>query len=86
MKYCLNETGGTSGCLIAARLATSLPNLSILLVEAGGEVESDDLIPGYTKPRFGSAEGNWMYQTVPQEKLDGRVIPYPRGRGLGGCS
>ena len=55
-------------------------------MEAGGEVEQDDLIPGYTKPRFGNAEGNWMYQTVPQRELKGRVVPYPRGRGLGGCS
>lgn len=55
-------------------------------MEAGGEVEKDDLIPGFTKPRFGNAEGNWMYETVPQEKLGGRILPYPRGRGLGGCS
>ncbi|KAH6665144.1 glucose-methanol-choline oxidoreductase [Halenospora varia] len=78
--------GGTSGCLIAARLATALPHLRVLLVEAGGEIDEKDLIPGLTKPRFGSPEGNWMYETLPQKELNGRVIPYPRGRGIGGCS
>ncbi|KAH8648357.1 putative glucose dehydrogenase [Tricladium varicosporioides] len=78
--------GGTSGCLIAARLATALPQKRVLLVEAGGEIDEKDLIPGLTKPRFGSSEGNWMYETLPQKELNGRVISYPRGRGIGGCS
>ncbi|RDW95046.1 hypothetical protein BP5796_00809 [Coleophoma crateriformis] len=78
--------GGTAGCLIAARLATALPSSRVLLVEAGGEVEDEDLVPGYTKPRFGSVDGNWMYETLPQKHLNGRKIAYPRGRGMGGCS
>lgn len=71
---------------MAARLATSLPHCSILMIEAGGEVRGEDLIPGLCKPRFGSADGNWMYRTVPQKELNERVIPYPRGKGMGGCS
>lgn len=78
--------GGTSGCLIAARLATAMPQLRILIVEAGGEVDEKDLVPGYCKPRFGSSDGNWMYETLPQKELNGRRLPYPRGRGMGGCS
>lgn len=31
-------------------------------------------------------EGNWQYQTTPQAELNGRTLPYPRGRGMGGCS
>lgn len=29
---------------------------------------------------------DWNYTTTPQLGLDGRVIPYPRGRVLGGSS
>ncbi len=29
---------------------------------------------------------HWGYQTVPQRAVDGRVLPVPRGRVLGGCS
>lgn len=58
----------------------------MLLLEAGGETKQEDLVPGLTKPRFANVEGNWMYQTVPQKELNGRVNPYPSGKGLGGCS
>ncbi|KAI9736269.1 MAG: hypothetical protein M1834_001155 [Cirrosporium novae-zelandiae] len=80
--------GGTSGCLIAARIAAAIPGRQILLVEAGGDVEEDpdNLIPGLTVPKFGSEAGNWLYLTTPQATLNGRIITYPRGRGIGGCS
>ena len=81
--------GGTSGCLLASRLASD-PTLEngVLLVEAGGDIEDDldNLIPGLTKTKFGSESGNWLYSTVPQKELNGRMIPYPRGLGMGGCS
>jgi choline dehydrogenase-like flavoprotein len=75
--------------LIASRLAgESHPKCSVLLVEAGGDdsEDADNLVPGLTKPKFGSLAGNWSYSTTPQSALGGRTIPYPRGRGLGGCS
>lgn len=28
----------------------------------------------------------WNYTTVPQSRLDGRILTYPRGRVLGGSS
>lgn len=61
---------------------------TVLLVEAGREDGDDpeNLIPGLTKPKFGSPEGNWIYQSTPQRELNGRVISYPRGKGLGGSS
>lgn len=81
--------GGTSGCLLASRL-TSCPSTrySVLLVEAGGEATEDpeNLIPGLVVPKFGKAEGNWLYATAPQRALRDRTIVYPRGRGLGGSS
>ncbi|OQU98518.1 hypothetical protein CLAIMM_04292 [Cladophialophora immunda] len=80
--------GGTSGCLIASRLATELPDARVLLVEAGPDdsADPDNLVPGLTKPKFGSPDGNWLYRTAPQRELRDREIVYPRGKGLGGCS
>jgi len=75
--------------LIAARLAAeSKPKGRVLLVEAGKEDDQDpeNLIPGLTKPKFGSEAGNWNYVTTPQKELNGREVPYPRGKGLGGSS
>ncbi|KAK5384020.1 hypothetical protein LTR20_008152 [Exophiala xenobiotica] len=69
-------------------LALDLPECRILLVEAGSDdsTDPDNLVPGLTKPKFGSEDGNWLYQTAPQSELRNRQIVYPRGRGLGGCS
>lgn len=82
--------GGTSGCLLASRLAAAPVSHrhKVLLVEAGGAAEEDleNLIPGLVVPKFGNEAGNWLYQTAPQKELNGRTIVYPRGRGLGGSS
>ncbi|KAL9603439.1 MAG: hypothetical protein Q9219_001126 [cf. Caloplaca sp. 3 TL-2023] len=79
--------GGASGSLLASRLAKSLPQYTVLLLDAGGENTDEDhqafgerhwaqFIPGY----------NWGYKTVPQKQLNGRVIDYDRGKGLGGST
>ena len=82
--------GGTSGCLLASRLASApvSPRHKILVVEAGGEAEDDpeNLIPGLVVPKFGNEAGNWLYNTAQQSRLNDRTIVYPRGRGLGGSS
>ena len=80
--------GGTSGCLLASRLASVSPKNRVLLVEAGGEAEDDpeNLIPGLVVPKFGIEAGNWLYETTAQKQLNGRKIVYPRGRGMGGSS
>lgn len=84
----LTSQGGTSGCLITQRLASHPSEPTVLLVEAGREDADDpeNLIPGLTKPKFGSPNGNWIYSSTPQKELNDRIIAYPRGKGLGGCS
>jgi choline dehydrogenase len=77
---------GSAGCVVAARLSED-PAVKVLLLEAGG----DDTHPylkmplGFLKavidPRF-----NWGFWTEPEPGLDGRPLPLPRGRVLGGSS
>ncbi|TGO50399.1 hypothetical protein BCON_0184g00040 [Botryotinia convoluta] len=78
--------GGTSGCVIAARLAEN-PALSILLVEAGA---SNDTYPATAIPAAVSqilgTEANWNIKTEPCEELENRRLHIARGEFLGGSS
>ena len=78
--------GGTAGCVLANRLSADR-NASVLLLEAGGR---DDWIwihipVGYLKC-MGNPRTDWCYRTEPEAGLNGRSIPYARGKVLGGCS
>ncbi|KAJ5629889.1 glucose-methanol-choline oxidoreductase [Penicillium herquei] len=80
--------GGTAGCVIAAELA-SIPNVSVLLIEAGRDsgLSPDVLVPGkYVKQLQEDKEGLWELETVPQKQLNGRKLMFLRGRQLGGSS
>jgi choline dehydrogenase-like flavoprotein len=81
--------GGTSGCVLASRLATHLPESTILLIEAGRDsgVSSDVLVPGkYIHQLLHDKEGQWELPTIPQPELDGRELVFLRGRQVGGSS
>ena len=77
---------GSAGCVLANRLSASGRH-RVLLLEAGGRDTNPWIhIPlGYGK-LFKDPSVNWLYQTVPQRELDGRVINQPRGKVLGGSS
>lgn len=80
--------GGTAGSILASRLTESLikPEVSVLLLEAGGPVTViTDIVPlNYRMDTI------WNYQTVPQRYcasgIANRQINYPRGKILGGSS
>ena len=79
---------GNCGASLAAKLAGSKAKPTVLLIEAGGDNAKDEFyIAG---ERFSNVYSNWdigfHYQTTPQPALDGRVLPYLRGKGLGGSS
>ena len=78
---------GASGCTVASRLARSSKRPTVLLLEAGGTNDDQSLRVSGDRwtARFNPPQA-WGYRTVPQRHLDGLVIQYDRGRGLGGTT
>jgi len=78
--------GGTAGCLLANRLSGD-PQISVLLLEAGGK---DDYlwihIPVGYLYCMNNPRTDWCFKTEAEPGLGGRSINYPRGKVLGGCS
>ena len=76
---------GSSGSVVAGRLAEN-PDVSVLLLEAGG----DDDVPSVTDPHrwhenLGS-ERDWQFVAQPNPHLNGRAMSLPMGKVLGGGS
>ncbi|HVY81404.1 MAG TPA: GMC family oxidoreductase N-terminal domain-containing protein [Steroidobacteraceae bacterium] len=76
--------GGSAGCVLAARLSED-PRQRVCLLEAGGSGKSLYVdVPGAIVMAQRTPALNWRFETVPQPHMNGRRIPVPRGRGLGG--
>jgi len=78
--------GGSAGCVLANRLSKD-PRNAVCLLEAGGK---DNWIwyhipVGYLFA-IGNPRSDWMFKTESEPGLNGRVLNYPRGKVLGGCS
>jgi choline dehydrogenase len=77
---------GTAGCVLANRLSAD-PDVSVLLVEAGGKDSWIWIhIPVGYLYCIGNPRTDWCFRTEPEPGLNGRSILYARGRVLGGCS
>src|SRR5690606_22207920 len=77
---------GSAGCVLANRLTQSGRH-SVLLLESGGRDGHHWIhIPlGFGKVMF-DRNVNWMFETEPEARMNGRNIKIPRGRVLGGSS
>jgi choline dehydrogenase-like flavoprotein len=78
--------GGSAGSVLAGRL-TENPNISVCLLEAGGEGNSWLVnTPAAAVISIPTKINNWAFETIPQKGLNGRRGYQPRGKCLGGCS
>ncbi|MFM9942465.1 MAG: GMC family oxidoreductase [Hyphomicrobiaceae bacterium] len=76
---------GSAGAAVAHRLSTD-PRHRVLLLEAGPASHPWARIPiGYAK-LINNPEANWLYAAEPEANTNGRKLPVPRGRILGGSS
>jgi choline dehydrogenase len=76
---------GTSGCVVAGRLAADLKT-QVLLLEAGGTDDTDLVMDPNRWPMTLGSELDWGFLAEPNPHLNGRAIPYSMGKALGGGS
>ena len=76
---------GSAGAVVANRLSAD-PRNKVLLLEAGRPSHPWSRIPiGYARLITNPA-ANWLYSAEPEANTNGRRIPVPRGKLLGGSS
>jgi choline dehydrogenase len=77
---------GSAGCVLANRL-TQNPDVTVLVLEAGGKDNSIFMkMPLAWRQIWRGPRFNWNYTTEPERFLDGRQVALPRGKVLGGSS
>jgi len=76
---------GSSGSVIARRLAENT-EAQVLLLEAGGSDESDSVLDPAQWPTNLGSDRDWGFKAEPNPHLNGREIPMSMGKGLGGGS
>ena len=76
---------GSAGAVVANRLSAD-PRNKVLLLEAGPASHPWSRIPiGYAR-LIKNPAANWLYSSEPEENTNGRRLPVPRGKMLGGSS
>lgn len=86
LSSCLTHSGGTSGCVIAGRLAEDL-NVTVCVIEAGpdnADLKNVHMVGGWSQ-NFDS-HTDWNIVSEPAPGINNRQVKNSRGRFLGGCS
>jgi choline dehydrogenase len=76
---------GSSGSVVARRLADNR-DVSVLLLEAGGGDDVPEVMEAGQWPMNLGSERDWSFQAQPSSALNGRSIHLPMGKVLGGGS
>ena len=76
---------GSAGAAVANRLSADSRN-KVLLLEAGPAGHPWSFIPVGSARLITNPAANWLYSSEPEANTNGRRIPVPRGRMLGGSS
>ena len=76
---------GSSGSVVARRLAEN-PDVSVLLLEAGGADDVPSVMNADDWRLNLGSERDWNYHDTPNPALNGRAIPLSMGKVLGGGS
>jgi choline dehydrogenase len=76
---------GSSGSVVARRLAENA-DVSVLLLEAGGQDDVPAVMRAEQWPANLGSERDWNFAALPNPHLNGRSIPYGMGKVLGGGS
>jgi choline dehydrogenase len=76
---------GSAGAVVANRLSAN-PRNTVLLLEAGPASHPWTHVPiGFAK-LINNPAANWLYSSEPEANTNGRKLPVPRGKILGGSS
>jgi choline dehydrogenase len=76
---------GSAGAVVANRLSAN-PRNEVLLLEAGRVSHPWSFIPIGMARLIANPAANWLYSSEPEASTNGRRLPVPRGKLLGGSS
>lgn len=76
---------GSTGSVVARRLAEN-PDVSVLLLEAGGSDDVPAVMDSTLWPTNLGTERDWGFQALPNPRLNGRALSLSMGKVLGGGS
>ncbi|KAF9304480.1 hypothetical protein BGZ74_001440 [Mortierella antarctica] len=81
------KTGGTAGCVLAARLTEKDPSVRVLILEAGEDMDNTwwTKVPFLITHVF-DTKYEWCLKSIPQVHANNRVLKQVRGKVLGGSS
>ncbi len=76
---------GSAGCVLAHRLSEN-PQISVLLLEAGGKDNKLEIQVPAAYAKLNRSAVDWAFNTEPQAFVNHRTMYQPRGKVLGGSS
>ena len=77
---------GSAGCVLANRLSADFTRRVLLLEAGGADNQAVVAAPLAWTTLMGNPKVGWGYSAEPEASVNGRALPQPRGKLLGGTS